>query len=217
MNLKQIERKIEEFGFPVFPQMLVQVQKVASDEHSSAQDLAEIILKDQSLTSKILSVSNSAYYGFYGKVSTITQSIVVLGFDSVKNIALGLAVHNSLSSFMNDPSIKQFWEHSLATGVCAELLAEKMGYTPSEEALVGGLIHDVGKLLLFQFYPEEYAEVEKRSEDATLMRFMKKYCEKQSNTLLRHRRKSLNDAHNRGTITLPKHAEPWKSGNSGIL
>ena len=161
MNLKQIERKVEQFGFPVFPQMLVQVQKVTSDEHSSAKDLSEIILKDQSLTSKILSVSNSAYYGFYGKVSTITQSIVVLGFDSVKNIALGLTFHNSVASFINDPSIKQFWEHSLATGVCAELLAEKIGYTPSEEALVGGLIHDVGKLLLFQFYPEEYAEVER--------------------------------------------------------
>lgn len=161
MNIKQIERKIEHFNFPVFPQMLVQVQKVTSDEYSSAKDLSETILKDQSLTTNILSVANSAYYGFYGKVSTITQSIVVLGFDSVKNIALGLTVHSSLSAFMKEPCIKQFWEHSLATGVCAELLAEKMGYTPSEEAFVGGLIHDVGKLLLVQFYPEEYAEVER--------------------------------------------------------
>jgi HD-like signal output (HDOD) protein len=68
MNIKQIERKIEQFNFPVFPQMLVQVQKVTSDEYSSAKDLSEIILKDQSLTTKILSVSNSAYYGFYGSI-----------------------------------------------------------------------------------------------------------------------------------------------------
>ncbi|MCP4717043.1 MAG: HDOD domain-containing protein [Deltaproteobacteria bacterium] len=161
MNLQEIEKKIEEYDFPVFPQMLVQVKNVTSDESASAQDLAEIILKDPALTSKILSVANSAYYGFYGKVSTITQAIVVLGFESVKNIALGITVYNTLSNYIKAPSIKQFWEHSLATGVCAELLAEKLGHAPTEEALVGGLIHDVGKLILVQFYPEEYSEVER--------------------------------------------------------
>ncbi len=161
MKLKEIERKIEQFNFSVFPQMLVQIKKVTADETAGAQDLSDIILTDQALTAKILSVANSAYYGFYGKVSTITQAIVALGFDSVKNIALGIAAYNSLSAFVKEPRIKQFWEHSLATGVCAELLAEKLGYTPTEEALVGGLIHDVGKLLLVQLYPEEYAEVER--------------------------------------------------------
>jgi len=161
MNLQQIEKKIDGFTLPVFPQMLVQMKKVTSNEHASVKDLAEIILKDQSLTSKILSVANSAYYGFYAKVSTITQAIIVLGFESVKNIALGLSVYNGLSSFVKTPSIQQFWEHSLATGVCAELLAEKLGYSPSEEALVAGLIHDVGKLLLVHLCPEEYREVEK--------------------------------------------------------
>lgn len=160
MDLKQIEKKIEAFNLPVFPQMLVQVKKVSSDERSSAQDLSEIILKDQSLTSKILSVANSAYYGFYGKISTITQAIVALGFESVKNIAFGITVHNSLSAFIEGPYMKQFWEHSLATGVCAELLAEKIGYNPSEETMVGGLIHDVGKLLLAKLFPEQYKEVE---------------------------------------------------------
>lgn len=161
MNLKQIEKKIDRFNFQVFPQMLVQVHKVTSDESSSAQDLADIVLKDQALTTKILSIANSAYYGFYGKISTITQAIVVLGFASVKNIAFGLIAYNSLSKLIKEPLLKNFWEHSLATGVCAELLAEKIGYQPTEEALVGGLIHDVGKLMMVQFYPDEYGEVER--------------------------------------------------------
>ncbi len=159
MNLREIEKKIEEFNLPVFPQMLVQVKKVSSDEYSSAQDLAEIILRDQALTLKILSIANSSFYGFYGKVSTITQAIIVLGFESVKNITFGITAYNNLSAFVKESVVKQFWEHSLATGVCAELIAEKMGYSPSEEALVAGLLHDVGKILLLHLYPEQYREV----------------------------------------------------------
>ena len=75
--------------------------------NSFAQDLADVILKDQALTSKILSIANSAYYGFYGKVSTITQAIVALGFSSVKNIAFGLTAYNSLSALTKEPLIKQ--------------------------------------------------------------------------------------------------------------
>ncbi len=165
MKISEIEKKIEKFSFPMLPQMLVQIRQVTADETSNAKDLADIILKDQALTSKILSVANSAYYGFYGRVSTITQAIVALGFDSVKNIALGLATYNGLSALAGGANIQRFWEHSLATGVCAELLAEKLGYTPTEEALVGGLVHDVGKLMLVQICPEEYAEVERVLEE----------------------------------------------------
>ena len=161
MDIKQLENKIDEFSLPVFPRMLVQVTKVSSDEYASTQDLAEIILKDQSLTSKILAIANSAFYGFYRQVSTITQAIIVLGFESVKNITFGITAYNSLSSFSSKSCLTQFWEHSFATGLCAELLAEKMGYTPSEEAFVAGLLHDVGKILLSQIYPEQYQEVVK--------------------------------------------------------
>lgn len=158
-SLSEIERHIKKCTFPALPQVLVQMRRITDDETTTARDLADIILKDQALTAKILSAANSAYYGFYGNVSTVTQAIVALGFDSVKNIALSLAAYGTISAWVRDPCVKQFWEHSLATGVCAELLAEKIGYTPTEEALVAGLVHDVGKLLLVQLYPDQYAEV----------------------------------------------------------
>lgn len=168
MKREQIQKKIDQFNFPVFPHMLVEVRKVTADEHSSARDLAETILKDQSLTTKTLHIANSAYYGFYGNISTVTQAIVALGFDSVKNITFGLMAYHTLSTLVDEGLIRRFWEHSLATGVCAELLAEKIGHQPTEEALVAGLIHDVGKLLLVQMYPEEYAEVDLVMKDHEL-------------------------------------------------
>lgn len=159
--LETISRRLrKDDKLPVLPQILTKVREVTRDPQSSASDLAEIILKDQALTGKLLKIVNSSYYRQgTRKVTTVTQAIVVLGFENVRNITLAASVHDVLSRFMTQEMMVDFWAHSLATGVMAQMLAQKRGLPITEEAFVGGLLHDVGKLILAQYFPNEYGQV----------------------------------------------------------
>jgi len=147
--------KIEDL--PSLPQVLVGVSKVASDPKSSASNLADVILKDQALTLKILKIANSAKYSLAGhEVGTISRAVVLLGFDSVRSIALGLGAYHLLSSMNKGGDVlKDFWTHAVSTAVVAQDLAEFMGMPIIEEVFVAGLLHDVGKLVLAEYAPEK--------------------------------------------------------------
>ncbi|MBI4612960.1 MAG: HDOD domain-containing protein [Planctomycetes bacterium] len=160
-SIEAISRRIQrDDHLPVLPQIVTRVREVAGDRDASASDLAEVILKDQSLTAKILRVVNSPFYRQYArKVTTVTQAIVVLGFENVRNITLAGTAQSVLSAFSDRRVLTDFWSHSLATAVAAQMVAQESRLPVTEEAFVGGLLHDVGKLLLASYFPEDYAGV----------------------------------------------------------
>jgi putative nucleotidyltransferase with HDIG domain len=122
------------------------VISVANDPLSSAADLAKVISMDPALSSKVLKLSNSAYYGFPRKVSSISQAVTILGFKTIKNLALGVMVYESL--FKNQTAsvdMKKLWEHSINVAIFSELLGEKLNYPNKEELFICGLLHDIGK------------------------------------------------------------------------
>lgn len=146
---------------PSLPQVLVGVSKIARDPKSSASNLAEVILKDQALTLKILKIANSAQYSLSGhQVGTVSRAVVLLGFDSVRSIALGLGAFHLLSSMNRGGGVlKDFWTHAVSTAVVAQDLAEFMGMQVIEEVFVAGLLHDVGKLVLAEYDPEKACSI----------------------------------------------------------
>lgn len=146
---------------PSLPQVLVGVSRVASDPTSSAADLAGVILKDQALTMKVLRVANSARYAVStARVTTVSRAVVLLGFESVRAIALGLGAYHLLSSLRRGGEILEgFWIHAVATAVVAQELADLLRYDVPEEAFVAGLLHDVGKLVLAHRWPDRAAGV----------------------------------------------------------
>lgn len=119
---------------------------------TSMKDLGNTIGSDQAITSKLLRMVNSAYYGFPRKISTISQALVVIGVEGLRSLIMGLSVQPLFGSKLG----KQLWSHSITTAAAAKVITQKHGNVHPEESFVVGLIHDIGRLLLTQHFPEEF-------------------------------------------------------------
>jgi HD-like signal output (HDOD) protein len=127
------------------------ILEITEGEHFSAQELSEVIAADQALTSKMLRLSNSAYYSYPRRISTVRDAVVLLGFRAVRSATLASCVINSLNE-VNTLSSDEFWRFSITVGMAAELLA-KSGRGNSDEAFTAGVIHNVGLLAMDQYQP----------------------------------------------------------------
>jgi HD-like signal output (HDOD) protein len=159
MHSSDVLEQIEAMGeLPILPQTLLQIQKVATDDRSSAEDLAEVILKDQALTLRVLRIVNSALYQRRNKerVSTVRKAVITIGFETVRKLALGLSVFDMMSKLSRSPHLLDVAQHSMITAAFAQMLAEASGRVPPEEAFVTALVHDIGKAVLVECSPDDY-------------------------------------------------------------
>ena len=160
MTQRDYKKMLEEArGLPALASVVTTVMS-AVVEDTSAGDIAKIIEKDSSITARILKVINSAFYGLSGHVSTVSQAVPLLGVQVVKNIVLTFSVldifpHNDKDGF----DFQKLWEHSFAVAVACRLLARQTHYEDPEEALVAGLLHDIGVLMFAKHGLEEYRRV----------------------------------------------------------
>ena len=152
----RIEKQID--SFPSLPSTVAEVMRVVSNPESSARDLTQAILPDQSMCVAILKIANSALYGRPKKVSSIETAIMVLGFNEVQNIVLSKSVIAGFSGIFkrNDDIIDKFWDHSFTSALAARLIAENFSINLPGRFFIGGLIHDIGKLAMLLTFPEEY-------------------------------------------------------------
>jgi putative nucleotidyltransferase with HDIG domain len=148
--------QIEKMGeLPSLPQTLLEIQRVANDDRSSAEDLAACILRDQSLTARVLKVVNSVMYRRNNdeEIRTVHRAVIRIGFETVRKLALGLSVFDMMSKLSRSPFLVEISRHSLVTAGIAQLLAEASGRAAAEEAFVGALLHDIGKVVLIECSP----------------------------------------------------------------
>lgn len=167
-RILKITERISEF--PTLPNVIARVMQVMDDPKSSAADLTELIQLDQSMMFRILKMANSAYYGFPRAIATVTESIVLLGFTTVRNIILTTMMYkfDQLWSF-NQPenknqnlhfNQKNEWTHSVATAIATrELIMRQHQVALENFAYLAGLMHDIGKVLFYQFMHDEYQAV----------------------------------------------------------
>jgi len=144
---------------PTLPTVLSQILALLNKETSSAQELESIIAHDQALSSKVLAVANSAYYGFRHQILTVSRAVVALGFEEIRNICLGASLMGFLhpSSFRNQKAAELLWLHSLTVADAATLIADRLDKNMRDAAFTAGLLHDLGKVVLAAFYPDEVA------------------------------------------------------------
>ncbi|HSG98975.1 MAG TPA: HDOD domain-containing protein, partial [candidate division Zixibacteria bacterium] len=163
---EESRRRLEEFladgSLPSIPQVLFKIREVTDDPKSGVADLANVILSDHQLTTRILRMANSAYYGEYaGQVTRVTQAVALMGFRAVRNAALALAIYSAVARLARCPhfDFSAFWTRSLGVGVIAKQLAMIAGVRYSEEAFIAGFLHDVGLPLLATVFPAEYDRI----------------------------------------------------------
>ncbi|MDY6935835.1 MAG: HDOD domain-containing protein [Spirochaetota bacterium] len=154
-----IYSKIEEL--PTLPAVVPKLLSLIEDSKSNASDITDVISHDPALTSKILKVANSAYYGFSEQISELNKSVTLLGFNMVKSLALSIGVMKSLPTFKKNPYFSQdgLWTHSLAVATLIQELGKRHCKKDANESLfIIGLLHDVGKIVLDQFFHEKFLE-----------------------------------------------------------
>ena len=146
---------------PTLPVMIHKVLALVGDEATSAKKLGSLISYDQAISSRLLKVANSAYYGFMGEVATVQHAIVILGFKEVKSLALGITVFNAINTTNSESSIvrEEFWMHSIGCALAGQLICKKVGGADTETAFTASLMHDIGKLVLDNFFTPEYGKV----------------------------------------------------------
>lgn len=154
-------------NLPTLPIIVTRVLEVADDSGSSANELAEIVARDMSVSAKVLNLANSAFYGFSRRITTIPQAVVVLGFDTVRSLALSVSVFETLSHTNEAVSFDReaFWIHSIGCGTAARLVAKDLGYRDAGTPFVAGLLHDLGKVILDTYYHDLYQEVVEEMAD----------------------------------------------------
>jgi putative nucleotidyltransferase with HDIG domain len=135
---------------PTLPDVVARVMQIVSNPLTTAEDLNQVISMDPALTFKILRLANSAFYGFPREITTITQAVTTLGFNTIRNLALSVSVHKMMFADRERGlfSYRDFWKHCVAVGVCSRILARRIGYKSDENAFTAGLLHDIGKSLL---------------------------------------------------------------------
>lgn len=159
-RLKRITQTI--INLPTLPTIVAKMLEIIDDPRSSARSLTRLINTDQVLTARILKLANSSFYGFPNPISTINLAVVVLGFETIKNLGLSVSVISRFAQARKDGELldyTRFWEHCVGVGVASRMLARMHGLRAIEsEAFVAGLIHDIGKVILSQYQTERYSE-----------------------------------------------------------
>jgi len=147
-------------SLPTLPHILLFLIEACSRREKGIKDLAKIIGQDPALSERVLRLVNSAHYNLKQKIGSIEQALLSLGMDAVKNIAISSSVCQVFgrSPRKNGLNLKLFWWHSLACAVLARLLAAKTQYPSPEEAFLSGLMHDIGKIVLWTNFEEQYAQ-----------------------------------------------------------
>ncbi len=159
-HLQKIEKYIN--TMPALPVTVTKVVEIANNPATSPVDLNQVISLDPVLMAKVLKLINSAYYGVSTKVNSLVRAIIMLGINTVKNLALSSAVIDTLGRKNQfralDP--QAFWRHSLGVGVTSKLIARKRGIDSSklEEYFIAGLLHGIGKIPLNNVLSDQYIE-----------------------------------------------------------
>jgi len=157
-------------ALPTLSIVVAKVIQVVSNPLTSASDLSNIITVDQALTAKVLRLANSAFYGFPFRIKNITQAVSILGFDTIRNLALTVSVHKIFSSDASGTGFthQEFWKHSVGVAICSSLLAKRIKYKSPEGAFTAGLLHDIGKNFFEQYMHKEFVRVLKNATEKNI-------------------------------------------------
>lgn len=162
MDSKQIVVKLNKIKeLPTLPVIAMEVNRMLDDYNTSIEGLSKVIEKDQAITSKLLRLVNSSFFGVRSKVSTASDAVVLLGFDAVRNIVVSISIVKSLSGNLKKSGIKitEFWQHSINVGMTSKHLSEMTKKEEPEACFTAGLLHDIGKIVMSQHFPTLFEEI----------------------------------------------------------
>ncbi len=161
ITVKLLE-EVEANKLPTLPHILVKLVQACREEEVCFDTLSELISQDASLCTKVMKAANSPVYGRARNLNSLKQTLLFLGLDTIKSIAITASIKQFFSEYSVQKTsfLKQFWQHSLSCATTARSLAELTSYPYIEEAYIGGLLHDIGKLMLEPMMDSQYVTLD---------------------------------------------------------
>ncbi len=158
MDRSQIVAKIEKVNnLPTLPSIALAVNKLLKDYNSPMEDLVALIEKDQSMVMKILRLVNSSFFGFKSKVKSVGHAVTLMGYNTIQNAVITVSVIEALTlkNKIDGFEIDDFWRHSIRVAVMSKFIAIHTKLASPEDAFTSGLLHDIGKIIWANFFPDE--------------------------------------------------------------
>lgn len=154
-------------NLPTLPHILLRLFEACNRDSVDLDEIAAIVSKDPSLSAKILKLVNSAYFGLSQKVRSVNQAVVLLGTSGIKNMAICACVHEAFPRLKKNGlfNLKEFWWHSLRCAFLAKNIASGTKTGQTDEAFVSGLLHDIGKVVLWVNFHSAYEDLLKNGFD----------------------------------------------------
>jgi len=159
-----LRRRIEQVGeLPTLPHVVQKLASMIGRPNVSAEEIGALIEKDQVLSAKVLRLANSPFYGFPSRIASVAHAVVVLGLSVVK----GLTLCATAFDMMKNAGMNDLWRHSLGVAITAHILGAKAGMKNPEEVFVGGLLHDIGKVVLYVKWPDIGQQITAATKDSS--------------------------------------------------
>ncbi len=146
---------------PPLPTLVSQILQILSRPDTPLEEIEAIISKDQALVAKLIQVGNSALYGGMQKVSTLRQVLTRLGLKTIRNLVVAASTRSFFMQNRKGMRLwgQYLWQHAIESALAARRLAESIQYPEPEEAFIGGLVHDIGKLVILMLFADAYKEI----------------------------------------------------------
>lgn len=152
-QLKAITKRIQ--SLPTLPQVVEKLTTMVESPDVTAKDVGRLIASDQVLGAKVLRLVNSPFYGFPGRISSISHAIILLGFNVIKGVVLSASVFDLM-----EKSMIGLWEHSLGCAIVSGRISRALGISDPEEISTAALLHDIGKVLIRVSLREDYDKIQ---------------------------------------------------------
>ncbi|MDH3829953.1 MAG: HDOD domain-containing protein, partial [Desulfobacterales bacterium] len=163
----------EKLTLPEIPSIVFELNEVIANPLSSAEDIAQVVTRSPSLTALLLKIVNSPFYGFPSKIDKISLAVTLIGTREISGLALGISL---ISLFNNIPkeilSMHSFLRHSLACGIISRILAAHKNLPQTEQLFVSGLLHDLGRLILYSYFPDESRNLLSRARSSDTLLYL---------------------------------------------
>jgi HD-like signal output (HDOD) protein len=155
-KLEQIKEQIQKIDakLPETPAIITELNEVIADPFATSNDVAQVVNKSPSLAALLLKIVNSAYYGFPSRIDRISRAVTIIGTKEISSLALGICVMRAFNDIPADVlDMQAFIRHSLTCGMVARILGALKNMEQTEQLFVSGLLHDIGKLIVFKYFP----------------------------------------------------------------
>ncbi len=148
------------YSLPTLPTVYSTLTELVENPRTTPEDAARVIANDQASAFKVLRSANSAFYGLHGHIDTISQAIIHLGFNEVKNLVAAISIINvfSKNNMLGNFRPVDFWAHSIGVGIITRYIGQVTGHENVENFFLAGILHDIGKLIFVEHAKNEYVE-----------------------------------------------------------